>query len=99
MKSVSAADLEPATAGVDPGVEPHVDPVADVGEGPHGGPGADREQQAADHQVRRALGRHPEQHHEEGEEQERRAEVALGHHDDQRDAPRQDDRAEVAQLR
>ena len=45
------------------------------------------EQAAAEREVQRPAGGDPEQHDEQAEEQQRRAEVALGGHDDERRAP------------
>ena len=66
--------------------------VAERAEGDVRAPG---EQQHAHGQVRRPLGRHPDQHQEQREEQQRRAEVALQHHDHEGHAPGDEHRAEV----
>ncbi len=91
-------DLIALARRVGPGVEPDVDPVLHVGELLEAEPGAEREQRTADDQPAGSLGGHPEQHDEQGEEEQRRPEIALGDHHHERDAPRQQHRTEVFRI-
>ena len=91
-------DLESLALGVLPRVDPRLDPRLHVIEPLIADVRAAREQQQSDQQVGRAFGGDPHHRDEHREEQERRSEVSLHDENDQRDAPRETDGAEVLRL-
>ena len=81
------------------GVAPDQDTVLDVRERHVADDGADHEQHEPERKVAPPSGRCPEHEHEDGEEQERRAQVLLDEQDREGDEPRHEQRSEVARLR
>ena len=80
-------------------VEPDVDPRLDVGHELVHDESADQEQQDPEHDVGDPARGRVRQQQEDGEEQQRRAEVALDHDDPEGDRPHRDHRREVRQRR
>ena len=78
---------KPLAVGSAHGSSQIVDAVLHVGELRSSDVRADREQHGADAEVRGPLGGDPQHHDEQGEEQQRRAEVLLGDHDHDRRRP------------
>ena len=91
-------ELEALAVALLPGVEPDVDAVLHVGDDVPGHERAGREQHGAHRQPAHTLGRHPQQHDEQGEEQQRGAHVLLADEDHERRAPGDEQRPEVAGL-
>ena len=81
------------------GVEPEVDALLEVRERRQGEGDGDAEEQQADGDPGHPLGGDVEHRDEEAEEEQRRAEVLLEDEDEQREHPRDEDRAEVAAAR
>ena len=92
-------DLVAGAGRVGERIAPDVDPDPDVAEQLVGGEPADDQQDQADDDVARSGRGHVDEREEHGEEEQRRAQVALDDDDRERDRPHDEHRQEVRQGR